>query len=835
MSYLLLFFLGMLAALWMKGQPLLTFVLLGAVFPLGLVARIPERFFGTIPRQVLQILIAGGGMYWAKTRLGESSLDLLLVEITALLGMALVVGGVRKEYEMLVTLSVILLGFGGLTPGRPIYLRAFFGFLGMAVLLLYQTRTLRLYGFEGELPERTPWHRQNWGYRLMHIALTVGATFLLLSTVPMPRGRVYTRGLVPVSFDTKQELEFPELWRNWVKPAKTIWSSDPNVGDTVDSDISPSVLSKDSPRLVRAQGGESFDSRDGDGGFGIGKDLVYRVRVPAKLYWVGRLYDRYDGSAWQISPMLRDGRSGLDRFHPRNEQEIEQVFRVEKNVSETLVGAHRPVHYEYLGGSQRADTPLPGTKVSVKGYFGGATFRNRIPDPPWTYRAVSMIPEVGSDNPMAPWESSLRRGWNYRHIAPEIVSARTRQLALDLTAGREGQMGKAMALRDFLRNNYTYNLKARRIPADREVVDYFLFESREGYCQHFAQALTVLARLAGLPSRLATGYLPGDYNALANCFEVYEYHAHAWTQIFIEPWGWLTFDAAPPGELPMRNATSFLGSLMDPFGETWSAYPPEFSKPVEDTRKLSHDRPTARTQEPKEEEERRPGLLSQAAAQIFEKAVLDSGSMEPTPQDLMKAAILKSFEWVGDLWRVTRQGVVDWGGRVWERLRDAARGAVAYFRGLSVAGNIFFFAILAALRFAWVRRRRIARWIETWRFKRAVRRLWEHIEESRHASPATVIDLCHDIAWRLLRLAGQRRPGNLDALEYSAWLEQRDPELGSELAVLAPSIARRLFSSALPAREEADDVYSATARLRQTVFDRLADPTRTNQPAIFQA
>lgn len=833
LSYLLLFGTGMLAALWMKGHSVLTFALLGALFPLGLLSRAPERFFGTVLRQSLQILFAIGAMYWGKTRLGTASLDLALVETTSLLGMALVVGGVRKEYEMLVTLSVILLGFGGLSPGRPIYIRSFFGFLAMAVLLLYQTRTLRLYGFDGELPDRTPWFRQNWGYRLMHISLTVAATFFLISTVPMPHGRIHTRGFFPVSFDTKQELEFPELWQNWVQPTKTLWSADPGTGRTVDSDIKPTLLSKDSPRLVRAQGGESFDSRDGDGGFGIGKDLVYRVRVPAKLYWVARLYDRYDGKAWHASPMLRDGRSGLDRFRPRNEQEILQVFRVEKNVSETLVGAYRPVRFEYLSGSRQGDMATPGNQVSVTDYLGGATFRGRVPEPPWTYKATSMTPVVGSTNPMAPWESNLRRGWNYRHIPRQHVSPRTRQLALEITAGAESNMAKAMALRDFLRKNYTYNLSAKAIPPDREVVDYFLFESREGYCQHFAQALTVMTRLAGLPSRLATGYLPGDYNVLANCFEVYEYHAHAWCQVFVEPWGWLTFDAVPPGDLPMRNTTSFLGNLMDPFGDNWSAYPPEFSKPVEDTRKQSNEKQTARADKPREEQVQRPGILSKAASQVFEKAVLDSGSMEPTPQELVKAAIMQSLEWVVQLWRVVRKATVEWAIRAWGRLRGAVMGTIDFFRGLSLAANVLIVAGLVALRFAWKRRLRLARRFRTWRFKRAVRRLWDHLEQSRHASPAVVIDLCHQLAWQLLRLAGQRRPGNLDAIEYSAWLEQRDPELGNELTVLAPSITRRLFSNSLPAREEADDVYGATARLRQLVFDRLADPTRPSQPAIF--
>ena len=599
--------------------------------------------------------------------------------------------------------------------------------------------------------------------------------------------------------------------------------------ETIDAEYEPSVMAKNSPRLVKAEGSTSFDSREGLGGFGIGKDLVFRVRSPAKLYWLGQVYDRYDGKTWKASKILLEGKGGLDRFQTRNEQEIEQVFRVEKNVTRHLVGAYRPTKYEYLSASRKQDVPLPGSAMTIQNYQGGTTFRNRAPTPPWTYKVTSMIPDLGSSNPMAPWESNLRRGWNYRYVPRELVSSRVRSLALELTAGIEGNMHKAMALRDFLRRNYVYNIDAPAIPRDREVVDYFLFETRQGYCQHFAQALTVLARLVGLPSRLATGFLPGDYDVLSNCFEVYEYHAHAWCQIFVEPWGWLTFDGTPPGELPMRKATSLIGSLMDPFGEDWAAYPPEFNHPLENTKKHVNDPKTSRKEAAKSE--KRATFFSKATDQIYEKAILDSGGMEPTPQELAKAALMKSLEWMGSLWTALRKGAVAWGARAWSKLRGGFGGLIDFVKDLSLAADILLGLALVAVHALWRRRRRIARAIQIWRYRRTTDRLWENVVQSRHESPANVIDLCHALAWRLLRLLGQRRPGNLDAIEFSEWLAGRDPELGREIAVLAPTIAGRLFSCRLPDREEADDVYGATARLRQLVLDRLRDPTRPRLPA----
>ena len=67
LSYLLLFTISMVAALWMKGHPVLTFALLGAVLPLGLLARVPERYFSQLMRQIVQILIAAGHPQWSLT------------------------------------------------------------------------------------------------------------------------------------------------------------------------------------------------------------------------------------------------------------------------------------------------------------------------------------------------------------------------------------------------------------------------------------------------------------------------------------------------------------------------------------------------------------------------------------------------------------------------------------------------------------------------------------------------------------------------------------------------------------------------------------------------
>ncbi|MCK5806019.1 MAG: transglutaminase domain-containing protein, partial [Lentisphaeria bacterium] len=526
-------------------------------------------------------------------RMTQISMDLALAEAIAILGVALVLGGVAKEYEWLILLSLILLGFGGLYPGRTAYLPAFVCYAVSAVLVLYQTRTFVLMRTvkRGGVPPAVPLLKQNWGYRAMHLAVVAALTVLLLSNLPMPRGE--SRGIVPVSFQTKQKLEFPELWKHWVKPTKFLTGSDGKNQQEVDAGEKPMVLSKRASRLVRTDKAENMDAREGNGGNGIGTDLVFRVKSPAKLYWLAQLYDVYDGDKWKCSKHLREAGSTLDGFHARNEREIRQQFSIEKNVSPRLYGAYKVKAFSMSADGKEVlgdgGTAVVGRRLLVENHLGGAMLNGKLPEPPWTYTAESMVPCIEAETPYAPWQSSRRAGWNYRKLPKKHISDRLRRLAEDLTADCETAMEKANVLRDFLRNNFEYTLEPPPIPKDKEVVDWFLFETRKGYCHHFAQALTVLARLSGLHARLATGYSPGNYNLLSNCFEVYEYHAHAWVHIFIEPYGWLTYDGVPPGELRLDTTPTFFHGLMDPFGEEWASHPPELSLPLKKPETAKND------------------------------------------------------------------------------------------------------------------------------------------------------------------------------------------------------------------------------------------------------
>jgi hypothetical protein len=111
---------------------------------------------------------------------------------------------------------------------------------------------------------------------------------------------------------------------------------------------------------------------------------------------------------------------------------------------------------------------------------------------------------------------------------------------------------KAIAIRQYLaRMRYVTEVKAS--PRGADGVDYFLFEGQAGNCVYFASAMAVMLRSVGVPTRLCIGYLPGEYQSSSSSYTVGAQDYHAWTQIYLPPYGWIDFEATPSVESVLEN------------------------------------------------------------------------------------------------------------------------------------------------------------------------------------------------------------------------------------------------------------------------------------------
>jgi transglutaminase-like putative cysteine protease len=86
-----------------------------------------------------------------------------------------------------------------------------------------------------------------------------------------------------------------------------------------------------------------------------------------------------------------------------------------------------------------------------------------------------------------------------------------------------------------------------------DVIDEFLFETKQGHCEYFATSMVLMLRTLNIPARLATGYSVDQQNAVTGYFEVRQRHAHAWVEAYIAGHGWMTFEPTSSFQLPQTN------------------------------------------------------------------------------------------------------------------------------------------------------------------------------------------------------------------------------------------------------------------------------------------
>lgn len=118
------------------------------------------------------------------------------------------------------------------------------------------------------------------------------------------------------------------------------------------------------------------------------------------------------------------------------------------------------------------------------------------------------------------------------------------------------------ALKMFHDDGFSYTLAPA--PLGRDAMDDFLFSTREGFCEHYSSAFTVLMRAAGIPARVVTGYQGGYWNKLGNYLLVRNSDAHAWSEVWIAGRGWTRVDptaAIRPERVSLGAAAAAGGQL----------------------------------------------------------------------------------------------------------------------------------------------------------------------------------------------------------------------------------------------------------------------------------
>lgn len=251
-------------------------------------------------------------------------------------------------------------------------------------------------------------------------------------------------------------------------------------------------------------------------------------------------FDEWDGRRWRRSSPLAEDRSSRGFVPVPNEgfpfrgELSEQTIRIEASYAAVAVGTPRVLSYWAPGGAAVA---ADGTVRFLPALGEGAVYSAQTswaPATPDQLRAAGVVPARGPAGPAGPVGGEGGTG--------DGPSAAARELARRLTAGAGSDYDRVRALADHLAARVAVDDDLGALAPGADPVDEVLFGAGRATPARLATTLAVLVRAVGLPSRVATGFLPGERPFFGGDFVVRARHAHAWVEVPFAGIGWQPFD-----------------------------------------------------------------------------------------------------------------------------------------------------------------------------------------------------------------------------------------------------------------------------------------------------
>lgn len=254
---------------------------------------------------------------------------------------------------------------------------------------------------------------------------------------------------------------------------------------------------------------------------GLSDELVFRVKFegsippPNQRYWRGPVYSHTDGKRWS---------------------EIKNHFFQRFMDKPSFKGT--PYRYTLMMEPQDKNwvfaldlpTEYP-TSLKRNGLY--QLINNDNPDERAEYK-ISSYPQynTGYITKMEFWDNLQ---------LPEEPSEKTTQLVKQLHGFNQPTIVFIQSvLNHFKTENFYYTLMPPLM--EENPIETFLFETRQGFCSHYATAFVYLMRVANIPARVVGGYQGGEMNKTGNFLEIRQANAHAWVEVWLKNKGWTRFD-----------------------------------------------------------------------------------------------------------------------------------------------------------------------------------------------------------------------------------------------------------------------------------------------------
>lgn len=250
--------------------------------------------------------------------------------------------------------------------------------------------------------------------------------------------------------------------------------------------------------------------------------IAFRARFdgrpppPDERYWRGPVMHEFDGATWKAG-----------RYAPAEVRELDCLSA--------------PYRYRiFLEPTYRAwwlalDTVMGSPTPNVRYTDDHQLIASRPVSQSLSYRARS----CAHPRSLVPLSAAARRTDTQ---LPPGRNPRTLALALQLRSRAGSDVGFVRAVLTFLRTGgFSYSLTPPPLGQDHPI-DEFLFDTRTGFCGHYASAFVDLMRAGGIPARVVTGYLGGQWNPYDDSLVVRQSDAHAWAEVWLDGSGWTRVD-----------------------------------------------------------------------------------------------------------------------------------------------------------------------------------------------------------------------------------------------------------------------------------------------------
>lgn len=343
--------------------------------------------------------------------------------------------------------------------------------------------------------------------------------------------------------------------------------------------IGAGFFQKSRGQVIRTSGFSEKVDLGAIGAVKLDESVVMRVQFPGReapppgrLYYRGVAYDHYNGRSWgnsfahrRILGRTSDGAflmPGAGAGHPEAEG-IRHDILIEALDTSALFGLS---FVDQVRGNFLV-VQVDGMEGLHLPYTPAARFHYSITSVPRTLAAA----ERSSSGFRYP-EPIRRHFLQLPKTRPEVGD-----LAREVTRKAGTPYEKVLAIEQHLREQYHYSLDINTTVSATPLED-FLFTRKTGYCEHYATAMVVLLRTLGVPARLVTGFLPGEWNDVGNYYLVRQRDAHAWVEVYFPVSGWVTFDPTPivAPALPAPLLTQ-LSRLVDSIRLKWDRFVIKYS------------------------------------------------------------------------------------------------------------------------------------------------------------------------------------------------------------------------------------------------------------------